>query len=345
LDARKLAILNAIIDDYILTAAPVGSRTLSRKDEIGGLSSATIRNEMSDLEALGYLDQPHTSAGRVPSAKAYRLYVQRLLSLRPELGAQEAAALRGHLTARASQVRDVIRQAAQAVADATQYATIVTEPKRQSLKVRRVQLVPISDDTALMVLVTDGGVFKDATVRFDARLSADYLLRVSEMLSRQLEGTPLSKIEGAASAMLGSLREHEALMHAAIQTIRALGQVASGAANGQEIVLGGATNILQYPEYADAEKARQFLTALENGERLRALLAMRHELEFTLHIGPETGMPELEDCSLVTATYRVAGGHLGTLGVIGPKRMRYGHVLGVLGFVGGMLGELLDGQA
>ena len=156
MDDRKFMILQAIIDDYIMTAVPVGSRTISRKEGVG-FSPATIRNEMSDLEELGYLAQPHTSAGRIPSAKAYRLYVDRLMKM-VDLSAEETGRIRDHLNRRTAQVEEVIRQAAQALSDVTHYTAVVAGPQMNDVVIRRVQMVPVTDTSALLVIVTSAGL-------------------------------------------------------------------------------------------------------------------------------------------------------------------------------------------
>ncbi|MDR1570785.1 MAG: heat-inducible transcriptional repressor HrcA [Oscillospiraceae bacterium] len=340
MDERKLRILHAIIDDYILTAIPVGSRTITKKYDVGGLSSATIRNEMSDLEALGYLDQPHTSAGRIPSAKAYRLYVESLLQNSPQLSALEASKLRGHLRTRERQLGELIRRAADAVAGATNYTTVVAGPKALDMRVKSVQLVQVASETALMILVTDAAVFKDTTVSVDPELSPEDLFQVSRLLTDHLSGRLISDMGGCLNALLSVLGEHTRLMQTVLD---ALGRIELEATTTREIAVSGGTNILHYPEYSDTAKARAFLNALETREKLRALLTGSQSMAFTLRIGLETGMSEMEDCAVVTASYQVSGDHLGTIGVIGPARMRYGHVLSVLNCVGKSLSELLNG--
>lgn len=341
MDERKLRILRAIIDDYIMTAMPVGSRTISKKYDVGGLSSATIRNEMSDLEALGYLDQPHTSAGRVPSAKAYRLYVEMLLRGTPTIQPEEAAKLRGHFDTRLQQVQDVIQNAALAVAEATNYTTVVVSPQGTQLRIRHVQLVPVSEGAALLIVVTDGGVFKDTVIHVDQSLNMDHLHMISKMLSAHLAGRPIGDIRNVVSAMAHTVREHASLM---MGVLEAFERFDSDAMGGRQMAIGGSGNILHYPEYSDVEKARAFLSVLETRDKLRTLLASSQQMEFTIRIGSETGMPEMEDCSVVTATYHVGSDRTGTIGVIGPTRMHYAKVLSVLDYMGKSLSELLRGE-
>lgn len=184
LDERKFLILQAIIDDYITTAVPVGSRTVSRKSGVG-FSPATIRNEMSDLEELGYLASPHTSAGRIPSDKAYRLYVDRLLKV-GELSKEETDFMQRHLSARSTQVDSVLKAAAQALSNVTRYTSLVAAPSVSTLRIRRVQFVPVDDMTALMVVVTSSGIIKDTLIRVPEGLSVEMLHGLSEMLTNAL---------------------------------------------------------------------------------------------------------------------------------------------------------------
>lgn len=335
MDARKFRILQAIIDDYILTAIPVGSRTISKKYEMG-LSSATIRNEMSDLEDLGYLDQPHVSAGRIPSAKAYRLYVDQLLQ-NGSIRTGDAADVRAYFTNRAQQMEDVISRAAQALSGLTHYTSLVMSPKGAELRIRTLQLVPVSSQSALLVIVTDGGIMRDSVIRVGSEMDSDALYAVSRTLTERLSGHTLSEA-------LTLIKETERDMQAERQVLSGVAEFldAVDSEGGKaKLTLGGASNILNFPEYSDVEKARCFLSVLETKDKLLKLMENHGEMAFTVRIGPETGVPELEDCSLVTATYRLSDNTHGTIGVIGPTRMQYGRVLSVLSAMGKQLTDLL----
>lgn len=335
MDARKFRILKAIIDDYILTAIPVGSRTISKKYEMG-LSSATIRNEMSDLEELGYLDQPHVSAGRIPSAKAYRLYVDQLLQ-NGSIRTGDAADVRAYFTNRAQQMEDVISRAAQALSGLTHYTSLVMSPKGAELRIRTLQLVPVSSQSALLVIVTDGGIMRDSVIRVGSEMDSDALYAVSRTLTERLSGHTLSEA-------LTLIKETERDMQAERQVLSGVAEFldAMDSEGGKaKLTLGGASNILNFPEYSDVEKARCFLSVLETKDKLLKLMENHGEMAFTVRIGPETGIPELEDCSLVTATYRLSDNTHGTIGVIGPTRMQYGRVLSVLSAMGKQLTDLL----
>ena len=335
MDERKYRILMAIIDDYIMTAMPVGSRTISKKQEMGGLSSATIRNEMSDLEELGYLDQPHTSAGRIPSSKAYRLYVEQVLQGANRLPAEEARRLRGHFDTRSRQVENVIRGAAQAISDVTRYTAVVTLPKAQAIHIRRVQLVPVTDNAALLVLVTDTGMVKDTVVHVDGQLTPDHLHEISKMLTEQLNGLPADRVRDKLEEISRTFSMHRQMLK---DILGALDNAGSGP---REIMVGGRSNLLSHPEYSDAEKARAVLSVLETRDKLLQLMQAAPKMAFTIRIGDETGMPETSGCSVVSMTYRIGDETSGTIGVIGPTRMQYARVIPVLDYMGRALGELL----
>ena len=335
MDARKFRILQAIIDDYILTAIPVGSRTISKKYEMG-LSSATIRNEMSDLEELGYLDQPHVSAGRIPSAKAYRLYVDQLLE-RGVISTGESESIHHYFDDRTRQMEDVINHAAKVLSGLTHYTSLVLSPKGQELRIRNLQLVPVSSTSALVVIVTDGGIMRDTVVEVGPGLDADALYSISRMLTERLGGRTLSEAQQLLEESSREMQEHHRKLTGNIAQF--MGQ--AGSSSKAKLALGGPSNILNFPEYSDVEKAKGFLSVLETKEKLVDLLEKQGGMAFTVRIGPETGIPELSDCSLVTATYRLGDNNHGTIGVIGPTRMHYGQVLSILNAMGQQLSILL----
>lgn len=335
MDARKFRILQAIIDDYILTAIPVGSRTISKKYEMG-LSSATIRNEMSDLEELGYLDQPHVSAGRVPSTKAYRLYVDQLLAT-GRISADDLDSVRTHFSQRTGKMEDVISRAAQALSSITSYTSLVLGPKGSETTIRNLQLVPVSQNSALLVIVTDNGIVRDAIIHVDSDLDGDALYAISRTLTERVAGHRLSDTQDVLRAMRREFAEKRKVLDGVSDLVADVENQQASA----KIAFGGTSNILSFPEYNDVEKARTFLSLLESKDTLIRLLEQHQNVAFTVRIGPETGVPELRDCSLVTATYSIGDHTHGTIGVIGPTRMQYGRVLGVLSAMGEQLSRLL----
>ena len=247
-DARKKRILQAIIEDYVLTAMPVGSRTISRKYETS-LSSATIRNEMSDLEEMGYLAQPHVSAGRVPSQKAYRLYVDGLLQ--QEVAADEGA--KAFFTDQIRPTEDVATAAAQALAELTRYTAVVMMPKQLELRVSCLQLVPMPRGSALLVIVTDTGAIRDTVIRVSERLDSDALFAISRLLTERLSGRTLQEVQ----EMLGVYARMDGPDARVLEGIASLAAQMEKQSAQDTVIIGGSHNILSYPEYSDVEKARK----------------------------------------------------------------------------------------
>lgn len=336
---RKYRILQAIIDDYILTALPVGSRTISRKYE-QKLSSATIRNEMSDLEELGYLDSPHTSAGRVPSNKAYRLYVDQMLRPMP-LSVEETAFINRCFDRRMHQVEDLSMRIAKALSSMTHYTTaVMTRTPRNEQMLSHLQLVPVADRRVLLILVTKSGTVKQSILDLGAYVAPDELYTVSRILSQQLEGLRLSELPGELMRLSG---KSETGIHA---IVRAMAEQTPQQEQSDIVALavGGRSNLLSFPEYSDVDKAKALLSVLETREKVVSLLSQQGEMEISVRIGPETGLEETKDCSIVTASYRLSDGRVNTIGLIGPTRMQYGKVLSVLGQVGKSLDMMLEDQ-
>ena len=338
MDDRKMRILQAIIDDYILTGVPVGSRTISKKYDMG-LSSATIRNEMSDLEELGYLDQPHVSAGRIPSAKAYRLYVDSLMKT-GRIRDDSLESVSSHFNGRISQMEDVIDHAASVISSLTKYTAVVLSPKGKTPRLQTVHLVPVSRDSALVVIVTDTGVIRDSVIRIGADLDGDSLYAISRALTEALQGRTLTEACDIFPRMMAEMRENEDLLRSLYGFLNERRESPRPA----HVAIGGTSNMLNYPEYSDVEKARNFLSLMETRDRLASIIAGGGEMAFTVRIGPETGVPEMADCSIVTANYSTRGGQQGTIGVIGPTRMQYSKVLSILNVMGHQLTNLFSGE-
>ncbi|MBR6165504.1 MAG: heat-inducible transcription repressor HrcA [Clostridia bacterium] len=337
MDERKMRILQAIIDDYILTGVPVGSRTISRKYETG-LSSATIRNEMSDLEELGFLDQPHVSAGRIPSAKAYRLYVDTLLKT-GTIPDDSRSSVGRYFAGRVHQMEDVIDHAAQVISSLTHYTAVVLSPKGSQPRIRTVQLVPVSAEMALVVIVTDQGVVRDSVIRVGSQMDSDTLYAISRTLTIELQGATLAEACDRIPEIARRINGND-------QMLRELyGYLTEGQKSPRRshVAVGGTSNMLAYPEYSDVDKARNFLSLMETRDKLADIIRGSGEMAFTVRIGPETGVPEMADCSIVTASYSTRDGQQGTIGVIGPTRMQYSRVLSILNIIGHQLTDMFSG--
>lgn len=335
LDQRKMQILKAIIDEYILSASPVGSRSISRREGFN-LSSATIRNEMADLEELGYLEQPHTSAGRIPSDKAYRLYVDSIMK-RAQLSQDEIKAIRAHLGSRLDEVDSIMKQTAQALSAATQYTAMVLPPMLAANRLRHIQIVPLTEGRALVVVVTDAGFTKDAVIRVPEDITPSELERISHLMTERFYDCRMDTITEHIGKDMGEdlYRRREFLNSLFDSVERGLSPSA------KSLEFSGTTNMLTYPEYADMNKAKSFLAAVEGRDALYNLLKKASSVEFSFTIGNENEHEELKDCSVVTATYRVGDHALGSFGIIGPTRMQYGKVISVLEFMRRSLGEIL----
>lgn len=336
LDERKKRILQAVIDDYISTALPVGSRTISGK-YISGLSSATIRNEMSNLEDLGYLMQPHVSAGRVPNVKAYRLYVDSLFEDNSLLD-EEAESIRKDFMDRLGQLNDVAAGAAEALSDLTQYASVVMMPKQEELRITSLQLVPINRSAALVVVVTDGGIFRDSILHISDMIDQDGLYAISRVLSERLQNKTLHE----AQQLLNVFAANAPFEHQVLSGIAELAGKLERQSASDNLKLSGSHHMLQYPEYYDVDKARNVLDALSEKNGLLDLLKENAQSDFCVHIGPESGILGLCDLSILTAFYEVGHGHRGAIGVVGPTRMPYRKVMSTLRIAGHALGEILS---
>lgn len=329
LDERKKRILQAIIDDYIDTAEPVGSRAIARKHELG-LSSATIRNEMADLEEMGYLAQPHTSAGRIPSHKGYRLYVDELMKV-SELSREEAENIKNALEIKINELSDLIRQASLLVSKITKYTSIAITPHMKKSILKAVQVVPVDSEHALVVVVTNAGVVRNCLIRINENVDADFLIGFSNIINNKLSGLCLEQINDLVMQDIENeiMINKDIVFHVLMGVKECIDQI-----DHPEIYMQGATNIFNFPEYRDIVKAREFLRILDTKDMIRRLLTMYHPgKNIKVSIGNEIEIEEVKDCSLITATYSYNNEVIGSIGVIGPTRMEYPRVVTSLDFI------------
>lgn len=334
LDVRKMRILEAIVDDYILTASPVGSRTLSKRSDIE-LSPATIRNEMSDLTELGFLEQPHTSAGRVPNEKAYRLYVNAIMDS-ARLTDDEAEYIRSHLNTRVSEVGEVIKQTARMLSGITKYTSVVLTPQMKRSRLKQISLISVTEGSALAVIVTNSGSTINSMLNVPRGITQEQLEKLSALMNRRLAGYRMEDIRKTLLPMLQEEVGEQA------ETIMAMLSGINDDIERQDVEVVGAVNMLNYPEYSDVSKAQSFLKEVESGDYIRQVLTTDDGLELTVRIGNENDNPELKDCSLITVSYNVCGEKVGSMGVIGPTRMDYGKVVAVLKCMSESLSSVLS---
>jgi heat-inducible transcriptional repressor len=329
LDDRKMSILRAIIDDYIDTAEPIGSRTIARKHELG-LSSATIRNEMADLEEMGYLAQPHTSAGRVPSDKGYRLYVDQLMTAK-DLTVEEIQSIQSALEVKINEISQLLKQASLIMSKITKYTSMAVTPEMKKGVLKAIQVVPVQPGKALVIVVTNTDTVKNTFVKISESVSADFLIRVSNILNDKLSGLTIEEIN------LPIIREIENEMGSSKEILIPILNGAADCINqidSSEVYLDGTTNIFNYPEFRDVSKAKELLNILDEKEMLCKLLSRADDGDrIQIHIGTENELPLIKDCSLVTTSYSLGNIIIGTIGIIGPTRMEYPKVISSLNFI------------
>ena len=322
LDERKIKILDAIIRNYLATGEPVGSRTISKCSDLN-LSSATIRNEMSDLEELGYIIQPHTSAGRIPSDKGYRFYVDHLIQEKE----REVSEMKEFVIEKTEKMELVLKQVAKLLANNTNYATLVSAPSYHKNKIKFIQLSAVDENQLLAVIVMNNNIVKNQMIELTESLDNETLLKLNILLNTSLNGLALTEINLATIARL----KEQAGIHSSIvsDVLDALAQTFSEEEDLQ-IYTSGATNILKYPELTASESAAKLLSAFEEKEELASLVTESlsdEETGIQVYIGNEAPIQTMKDCSVVTATYDLGEGVKGTIGIVGPKRMDYENVM------------------
>ncbi len=336
LSERKVKILQAIIRNYLETGEPVGSRTISKYTDLN-LSSATIRNEMSDLEEMGYILQPHTSAGRIPSDKGYRLYVDTMMEQKDK----ELEELKEMMVQKEDKMDLLLKQVAKLLATNTNYASMITTPMIHTNKLKFIQLSRVDVNQILAVVVIEGNVIKNNIIQTAEALDDETLLKLNILLNTHLNGLALEEIN---LGMISSLKQ-QAGIHSDIvaDVIDAIAE-SIHAEEDLEIYTSGANNIFKYPELADNQKASEIINTFEEKQLLSELvqenLADENNTGIQVYIGNETPIQSMRDCSVVTATYELGEGMRGTIGIIGPKRMDYDKVVGALKTITHQLDEL-----
>ena len=346
LDERKVKILKAIIKNYLETGEPVGSRTISKFTDMK-LSSATIRNEMADLEELGYIVQPHTSAGRIPTDKGYRLYVDDMMSEKEQnitnrenevaVKEQELSSMKDMLGEKVEKVEELLQNVAKVLAKDTNYATMVTTPQLTGNTLKSGQLSQLEANKILAVIVMEGNLIRNKVITVSEDLSQENLLKLNILINTTLTGLTLeqmnlsivSKMENQAGEHINLVKE---VLDAIVDTI--------SSADDLKIYTSGATNIFKYPELSDSTKASELIYALEEKQSLSDLVVdddnsvdeqdSSSNNGIQVYIGNETPIESMKDCSVVTATYELQDGMKGTIGIIGPKRMDYEKVVETL---------------
>ena len=352
LDERKQHILKAVVDDYIATAEPVGSKSLVQKHQFS-FSSATIRNEMAELEALGYLEQPHTSAGRIPSDKGYRAYVDNLMQIE-NLSQEETERIRGYLRDSLDELTGLIRKASSVLSEETGYMSLALSPHMRRSHLQQIKMLMIEPGRALVVVVLSAGVVKDRLVRIPELLDANQLMQIASAIEDGLSGMTLDDI---TLVTVASAARNTPLPESLLNQVLYEAYVAIKQADNLELYIDGQHQLLAYPEFHDIGKARCFFDTLardgiiagymneikdaQDPENLSPPCERPDKPSYMIRIGQEIAVDGLKECSFVTTTYKVGNVIAGRIGVIGPRRMAYNKVISHISFVKQTMNEHL----
>ena len=340
LDDRKWKIFNAIIKTYLETGEPVGSRTISKYADLN-LSSATIRNEMADLEEMGLIIQPHTSAGRIPSDQGYRMYVDYLMEQKDK----EVKEMQNMMIQKQDRMESVLKQVVKVLANNTNYATMISAPQYHRTKLKFIQLSIISDTQLLAVVVAEGNIVKNKMLNFEHGLNNEMLLKLNILLNTALNGLAMEEINlGLITKLKEQAGIHSDVVSKVLDTVAETIQMD----DEMEIYTSGATNIFKYPELSDSSRASELISAFEEKKELASLvaesMAQTSDTGIQVYIGNEAPIQNMKDCSVVTATYELGSGIRGTIGIIGPKRMDYEKVVDSLKTLKSQLDNVFEEQ-
>jgi heat-inducible transcriptional repressor len=328
LSDRQKRILWAIIDDYIISAEPVGSRTVSKKKNVG-FSAATIRNEMADLEEMGFLEQPHTSAGRIPSQKGYRFYVDHLL-IPTMWTTRDIFMLHQHYTEKIDEIEQTIQHTSSIISDLTHYLTVILGPKLSDNKLKHLQVIPLTNSSAVSILVTDKGQVHQKRVTLPEDVPFSSIERLINLLNHRLKGISLIKLRYIVDRELRV--ELVKYIDQYGKLIGFLDQMLQTKAEDR-VYTSGTTRMLDQPEFRDIDKMKSLLGLIEKSQTIIQLFKSQSQEGVQIRIGTEHHIETVNHCSIITASYMIRGEPVGTIGVIGPIRMNYGKVIGLIDFL------------
>ena len=335
LDERKKKVLQAVIDDYVTMAEPVGSRTVARTHDLG-VSAATIRNEMADLEMLGYLEHIHTSSGRVPSSKGYRLYVDSLLPVQPMTDAEKVMIDKWY-KAKVQQLDQVFQETAKIISKLTRNVSLVLAPQISKAAFRCMQFLPLDDHRVIAVLMTDAGFVENRIMEMPAGSSFEDFQRMAKVINGCLAGHTLGAIQN------GSLQKIEAEIgdNGLYESAMTLIDKALNSQRKERLYLGGTTEMMEQPEFHNVDKVKELLIMLEKDQLMKDILKAHLGDGLTVTIGQENEYSGIKDCSIITATYHLDGELLGSMAVLGPTRMEYGRTMSLLNYMNNNLTEVI----
>lgn len=336
MDERKRKILRAIVQDYIATAEPIGSRTIARKFDLG-VSSATIRNEMADLEDLGFIEQPYTSAGRIPSDAGYRYFVDCLMD--PQvLNAEERGFIERESTKRIHEIQEVISHTSRLLSQLTNLTSLVLGPHRGKSTFGKMYFLPYQPGKVILVIVKENGGVENHIIDVGENQTAEELQQVAEVFNQKMRGYSLSQVKRSMlHEIYSELSRQRILIDNTLDMLRA---ILDDSETEEPIHLGGTLNMLNQPEFKDLGKVKTLFKVFEENEPLKKLLHV-HQEGLNVSIGGENILQEFKDCSVISATYRVNGLTIGAVGVLGPTRMDYAKIIAIVDFMTRSLTEVL----
>lgn len=344
LTERKKSILRAIVQDYVESAEPVGSKALLTRHQLG-ISSATVRNEMAELEEEGYLEQPHTSSGRVPSDKGYRAYVDDMLTLR-EIPETDKQRLEEELEANVHEIQSLIRQAAGVLSEETELASLVLTPTYGSSTLRQIKILMIEPGRALVVVVLSAGIVRDRLIQVPGSLSQEQLREIAEAVEKHLSGR---KLEDISLVTVTDAGQQEAIPDVLLNQVLFETYLSIKQAENIDVYLQGSHRLLEQPEFSDVKKAHRFLNTInQNGLVAGYLSELQDDVKaeegqpaYAVRIGQEIALEGMEDCSFVSSSYRIGHEIRGKIAVIGPKRMLYSKIISDVSFINQSLNRLI----
>lgn len=339
-DSRKKKILKAIIHEHILSAEPVGSRTLAKSYNLG-ISSATIRNEMSDLEELGYIKQPYTSAGRIPSDKGYRYYVDSLMQGKTEQTIMDIKKLLKNIQYERQDIQNIMSHMARMLSQVTHYTSIVSGPQLKKSKIKKIQLLPV-ENSVLIVLITDTGIVHNKVVKINKELKPRHFHYLNQYLSDKLKNKEINKINSDYFKELElELMNRLDISHEILEIIYN-GLTMVSKPDDFKLYLGGTSYILDQPEFNDMENLKKVLKILDQEDMLKEMFLNMSNKDLEVLIGHENVIEDMQKCSLVFATYSAGDKASGKIGVIGPTRMEYSRVITSVNSVAKILGKIIS---
>lgn len=332
LNDRKKQILQAVIEEYISTAEPVSSGTIVEKYDLG-FSSATIRNDMADLEHEGYLEKPHTSAGRIPSVKGYRFYVDELLN-DENISLDEIQYIKTQLETKVNEIEDLTKITTNTISDITHYATVAIGPNSNNNLIKDIKFILLGERMLMAVILTENGAIKETIIKYDEDISQNQVEGLNFTFNNKLRGKPLEKIDKPMEEyILSTMSDQVNVIKPIIQ------QMNKAIEESDKIYLKGANNVFDFPEFKKVDTARNFLSILDTKEEMLEVLNSGFAKDINVYIGEENEREELKDLSIVTFKHTVGGKDLGTIGIIGPKRMNYSKVISIMKYISKKLNE------